>query len=92
MLRDWKVQYESSARSHTIVPDNFRQFMRQQLRWKRSWTRESLIAGSFMWRKHPLAAMSAYVGMVLPVVAPSWRSTRLSCCLRPAVERRCCTS
>ena len=70
VLRDWKVQYESAARSHTIVPDNFRQFMRQQLRWKRSWTRESLIAGSFIWRKHPLAAVSAYVGMLLPLVAP----------------------
>ena len=70
VLRDWKVQYESGARSHTIVPDNFRQFMRQQLRWKRSWTRESLIAGSFVWRKHPLAAVSAYVGMLLPLVAP----------------------
>ena len=70
VLRDWKVQYEANARSHTIVPDNFRQFMRQQLRWKRSWTRESVIAASFVWRKHPLAALSAYVGMVLPVVAP----------------------
>ena len=70
VVRDWKVQYEARARSHTIVPENFRQFMRQQLRWKRSWTRESLIAASFVWRKHPLAAASAYVGMLLPVVAP----------------------
>jgi len=70
VLRGWKVQYEVKARSHTIVPDNFRQFMRQQLRWKRSWTRESVIAASFVWRKHPVAAVSAYVGMLLPVVAP----------------------
>jgi len=70
VLRDWKVQYEARALSHTIVPDTFRQFMRQQLRWKRSWTRESVIAASFVWRKHPVAAVSAYVGMLLPVVAP----------------------
>lgn len=70
VLRDWKVQYEARARSYTIVPDTFRQFMRQQLRWKRSWTRESLIAASFVWRKHPVAAVSAYVGMLLPIVAP----------------------
>jgi hyaluronan synthase len=70
VLRDWKVRYESRAVSHTIVPDGFKQFMTQQLRWKRSWTRESLIVGTFIWRKHPIAAASTYVGMVLPLIAP----------------------
>ena len=46
------------ARAATAVPPNFRQFMKQQLRWKRSWTRESLIVGSFIWRKHPAAALA----------------------------------
>jgi hyaluronan synthase len=70
VLRNWKVRYESRAISHTIVPNNFRQFMRQQLRWKRSWTRESLILARFVWRKNPLAALCAYIGMALPVIAP----------------------
>ena len=70
VLRTWKVIYESEAVSHTIVPDNFKQFMTQQVRWKRSWTRESLIVGSFIYRKHPVAAISAYVGMLLPLIAP----------------------
>ena len=70
VLRGWKVRYESRAVSHTLVPDGFRQFMNQQLRWKRSWTRESLIVGAFIWRKNPVAAARAYVGMFLPLVAP----------------------
>jgi hyaluronan synthase len=70
VLRDWKVRYESRAVSHTIVPTEFRQFMTQQLRWKRSWTRESLIVARFIWRKHPVAAISTYVAMVLPLIAP----------------------
>ncbi len=70
VLRTWKVRYESRAISRTIVPDSFKTFMTQQVRWKRSWTRESLILSSFMWRKHPLAALAAYVGMVLPLIAP----------------------
>lgn len=70
VLRGWKVRYESKAISHTLVPAGFRQFMTQQLRWKRSWTRESLIVGSFIWRKHPIAAVSTYVGMLLPLIAP----------------------
>jgi hyaluronan synthase len=70
VLRDWKVRYESRALSHTIVPAHFELFLRQQLRWKRSWTRESLIVGKFIWRKHPLASLWAYLGIVLPLIAP----------------------
>jgi hyaluronan synthase len=70
VLRTWQVRYESRAVSHTLVPARFKQFMTQQLRWKRSWTRESLIVGTFIWRKHPIAALSAYIGMILPLIAP----------------------
>jgi hyaluronan synthase len=70
VLRDWKVRYESRAISHTIVPDTFRLFLRQQLRWKRSWTRESTIVARFIWRKHPLGALAVYLGILLPLVAP----------------------
>jgi hyaluronan synthase len=70
VLRDWKVRYEANAVSLTTVPRTFRQFMVQQVRWKRSWTRESLIVATFMWRKNPIAALSTYVGIVLPLIAP----------------------
>lgn len=70
VLRDWKVIYHAEAVSHTIVPDGFRQFMKQQTRWKRSWTRESLLVSRFIWRKHPLASIGTYVGIALPLVAP----------------------
>jgi hyaluronan synthase len=70
VLRDWKVKYQSKAVAHTIVPAGFKQFMKQQTRWKRSWTRESLIVSTFIWRKHPAAALATYVGMILPLLAP----------------------
>jgi hyaluronan synthase len=70
VLRNWKVRYDELARAETIVPAHFRLFLRQQLRWKRSWTRESLIVGRFIWRKTPLASLWAYLGIVLPLVAP----------------------
>lgn len=70
VLRDWKVRYAANAVSHTVVPHTMRQFLRQQLRWKRSWTRESLILARFVWRKYPVAALSAYVGIAIALVAP----------------------
>jgi hyaluronan synthase len=70
VLRDWDVRYDELARSRTIVPTTFNLFLRQQLRWKRSWTRESLIIGRFIWRRTPLASVWAYLGIILPLVAP----------------------
>lgn len=70
VLRDWRVRYEADAVSRTAVPATLRQFLRQQLRWKRSWTRESLILSRFAWRKHPLAAIQIYLSTVISLVAP----------------------
>jgi hyaluronan synthase len=70
VLRNWRVLYERRAVSHTIVPTTFRAFVIQQTRWKRSWTRESLMAARFMWRKHPVPAFFTYMSMLLPLVAP----------------------
>jgi hyaluronan synthase len=70
VLREWKIRYEEHALSRTIVPAHFMLFLRQQLRWKRSWTRESLIVGRFIWRKHPLACVWAYLGIMLPLISP----------------------
>ena len=70
VLRSWTVHYDELARSRTIVPTTFKVFLRQQLRWKRSWTRESLIVGRFIWRRSPAASVWAYLGIILPLVAP----------------------
>lgn len=70
ILRDWKVRYQSRAVVSTKVPESFTQFMRQQARWKRSWTRESIQVSKFIWRKHPIAAFFTYVGILLPLAAP----------------------
>ena len=70
VLRDWRVLYEKDAVSHTIVPSTFRAFVKQQTRWKRSWTRESLMVSRFIWRKHPVAAAFTYLSIALPLIAP----------------------
>lgn len=54
LLRRHKIRYDSRARTRTMVPDEYGTFFRQQLRWKRSWFRESVRAAGFMWRKEPL--------------------------------------
>ncbi len=70
VLRNYRTGYQDSAICSTIVPNRYRVFLKQQMRWKRSWLRESFLAGKFMWRKEPFAALNFYIGLVVPVLAP----------------------
>jgi hyaluronan synthase len=70
VLRNHRVVYQSTAHSHTLAPSALRAFLRQQLRWKKSWLRESLHVSRFIWRKHPVAAAITYMGVLFPWVAP----------------------
>jgi hyaluronan synthase len=70
LLRKYKVIYACDAVATTIVPDEHWKFLRQQLRWKKSWLRECLIAATFMWKKHPIAVVGFYAQLVFPIIAP----------------------
>jgi hyaluronan synthase len=63
VLKTWRITYQSQARSHTLCPEKARVFAVQQLRWKKSWLRESLHVSRFIWRKNPLAAVLTYLGL-----------------------------
>lgn len=70
VLAHHRTFYQDTAVCSTIVPNKQRVFLKQQMRWKRSWLRESLMAGVFMWRKEPFAAINFYIGLVVPILAP----------------------
>lgn len=70
ILRTHRTGYQDSAICSTIVPSDTGVFLRQQMRWKRSWLRESLRAGGFIWRKEPFMALFFYIGLVVPIAAP----------------------
>ena len=70
ILRSHRTDYQDTAICSTIVPNTYKIFLRQQMRWKRSWLRESLIAATFMWKKEPFMALSFYMGLIVPMLAP----------------------
>lgn len=70
VLKEYRTVYQDSAICSTIVPNQYKVFLKQQMRWKRSWLRESLLAGKFMWKKEPLAALTFYIGLLVPILAP----------------------
>jgi cellulose synthase/poly-beta-1,6-N-acetylglucosamine synthase-like glycosyltransferase len=64
----WRVGYVRSAKVLTTVPASFHAFMRQQIRWKKSFVRNIFFTGSFMWRRG-LGPSLIYYGHVLWSVA-----------------------
>lgn len=70
MLRKHRTSYQHTAVAYTIVPSTYKIFLRQQMRWKRSWLRESFIAASFVWKKEPFMALSFYFGMIITILSP----------------------
>lgn len=71
LMRGCKVVYAEDARVTTVVPDDHHTFLRQQLRWKRSWFRESMRACGFFWKRPPLMSISFYLGFILPLLGPA---------------------
>jgi hyaluronan synthase len=63
----WKIVYCEKAKATTTVPENFFIYWKQQLRWKKSWIREGIFAGTFMWKeRHPLASFGFYISFSFP--------------------------
>jgi hyaluronan synthase len=70
ILRKYRVIYNDHAVASTLVPETWGHYMRQQVRWKKSWLRETLIASRFMYRKHPVAALSFYSAAFFSLLSP----------------------
>ncbi|MUL65404.1 chitin synthase [Mycobacterium sp. CBMA 234] len=70
LLPRWRILYAPNAQAYTNVPDRMRQFLRQQLRWKKSWLRESGRAARAVLHKNPVMIMMFYLSIALPLLAP----------------------
>jgi hyaluronan synthase len=70
ILRNNKVVFHHEAVAWTKAPESWLKFFKQQLRWKKSWTRETYVAAGIMYRKHPIAALSYYMGIIMTLLSP----------------------
>ena len=71
LKENMKVIYCREAKASTIVPEEYQKFIKQQLRWKKSWIREGMFgAAYFMWKKHPIASVAFYINLIIPIVGP----------------------
>lgn len=66
----YKTAYSPEASVSTYVPETLTHYKKQQIRWKKSWTRECFRASKFMWRKNPIMSFSFYLTLILTLLAP----------------------
>ncbi|RZT16240.1 hyaluronan synthase [Mycobacterium sp. BK558] len=70
VLHNWRVLYAPDAQAYTNVPENLRQFLKQQLRWKKSWLREIPRATRAVAHKNPIMTTMFSLSIILPLLAP----------------------
>jgi cellulose synthase/poly-beta-1,6-N-acetylglucosamine synthase-like glycosyltransferase len=68
--RRWRVEYARSARVWTNVPATLPAFLRQQVRWKKSFIRNFFFTGTFIWRRGVGPAVLYYSHALWVVMAP----------------------
>ena len=68
--RRWRVGYVRSAAVWTNVPERPRAFLKQQIRWKKSFIRNLFFTGRFMWRRGPGPAFLYYGHGLWVLAAP----------------------
>lgn len=69
-LPSWKTVYVASALAYTEVPDNIRQFSKQQIRWKKGYLRANFFVSSFFWKKNPIMAFIFYMHFMATMTTP----------------------
>lgn len=66
----WTTRYHAGAEAWTDAPEEYRKFFRQQLRWKKSWSREGPLLLTHLWRTRPLAFPGALVATLAGLLSP----------------------
>lgn len=67
----YKTIYSDHARAFTICPATLRQFLKQQVRWKKGWLVNSLFASKFIIKKRPFVAFTYFFPLVfITIITP----------------------
>lgn len=64
LKRGESIVYNHKAITYTVVPENWKQLMKQQLRWKKSWIINAILTSRFIWKKQPFVSFFYYFPLV----------------------------
>ncbi len=72
----YKTIYTDKTQAYTICPNNFRQLMKQQVRWKKGWFVNSLFASRFILKSHPFVALTYFFPLIFITLITPFMATK----------------
>lgn len=69
-MLQWDTVYAPTAVVFTEVPEKWRTYLRQQIRWKKGYLRSTFFMSAFFWQKHPLMAFLFYLDFMMAFFTP----------------------
>ena len=69
-MLEWETVYAPTAVVYTEVPEKWRTYLRQQIRWRKGYLRSTFFISAFFWRKNPLMAFIFYLEFMFAFIAP----------------------
>jgi len=76
LRRGYRTIYTDRAQAYTICPDNLKQLMTQQVRWKKGWFVNSIFASKFIWRVEPFIAFTYFFPLILITLITPFMATK----------------
>jgi hyaluronan synthase len=71
LKRGYKTLYVDEAQAYTIVPNNLRQLLKQQIRWKKGWFINSIRASKFMPKRDLFVTITYLIPlMIFTILTP----------------------
>ncbi len=83
----YRTIYTDRAQAYTICPDNVRQLLKQQVRWKKGWLVNSIFATPFVVRQYPFVAATYFLPLIVLTLLTPFMAVRGLVWL-PLVEHR----
>jgi hyaluronan synthase len=74
LRQGFRTIYSERVSAHTICPDTFKKFLKQQIRWKKGWLVNSIFASGFILKREPFVAVTYFfplffISLITPFLA-----------------------
>lgn len=72
----YRTLYASDVQAYTEVPSTLRQFIKQQIRWKKGWFVNSLFASKFIVKRNPFVAFTYFFPLTIVTLLTPFMAIR----------------
>ena len=76
LRRGFYTMYADEVRAYTVVPNTLKNFLKQQVRWKKGWFVNSLFASRFIFKKDFFVALTYFYPLIAITLLTPFIATR----------------